>query len=163
MTSHINDNPSTAPAPAGSRQAAGMPLPYGAPISLAQAKQVMAAAEEEAARHGWPMVIAIVDSTGHLLMLHRFDQAQFASVEIAQGKAQTAVNFRRATKTFEETIAAGGQGLRLLGVHNMVPLEGGVPLVVDGAVVGAIGVSGMQSTQDAQVAHAGARALVESK
>lgn len=139
----------------------GHPLPYGPPISLERAKQVMAAAEAEALRQQWPMVIAIVDSTGHLVMLHRLDQAQYASVRIAQAKAETALNFRRPTKVFEEAVAAGGLGLRLLSAPDVLTLEGGLPLVVDGAVVGAIGVSGMQSTQDAQVAMAGVRALSE--
>jgi glc operon protein GlcG len=136
-----------------------LPPPYGPPLSLEDAKRVMAAAEDEAARHGWPMVIAIVDSTGHLVMLHRLDQAQFGSIPIAQQKAETALNFRRPTKVFEDAIAAGGLGLRLLGTGNLLPLDGGLPLLVEGAVVGAIGASGMQSTQDAQVALAGAKVL----
>jgi glc operon protein GlcG len=119
----------------------------------------MAAAEAEAIRQGWPMVIAIVDSTGHLVMLHRLDQAQFGSIPIAQQKAETALNFRRPTKVFQDAVAAGGLGLRLLGTPNLLPLEGGLPLVVDGAVIGAIGASGMQSMQDVQVASAGAKAL----
>jgi glc operon protein GlcG len=135
------------------------PPPYGPPLSLADAKRVMAAAETEASRHGWPMVIAIVDSTGHLVMLHRLDQAQFGSIPIAQQKAETALNFRRATKVFEDAVAAGGLGLRLLSTANLLPLEGGLPLLVGDAVVGAIGASGMQSTQDGQVASAGAKAL----
>ena len=137
----------------------GGPPPYGPPLSLAEAKRVMAAAEAEASRHNWPMVIAIVDSTGHLVMLHRLDQAQFGSIPIAQKKAETALNFRRSTKVFEDAVAAGGLGLRLLSTPNLLPLEGGLPLLVNGAVVGAIGTSGMQSTQDAQVASAGAKAL----
>jgi uncharacterized protein GlcG (DUF336 family) len=136
-----------------------LPPPYGPPLSLADAKRVMAAAEAEAARHGWPMAIAIVDSTGHLVMLHRLDQAQFGSIAIAQQKAETALNFRRATKVFEEAVAAGGIGLRLLGVANVLPVEGGVPLLVNGEVVGAVGASGMHSAQDGQVALAGAGAL----
>ncbi len=148
--------PSPSPAPAGG---AGSPPPYGPPLSLADAKRIMAAAEAEAMRQGWPMVIAILDSTGHLVMLHRLDQAQYASVEIARLKAETALNFRRPTKAFEDAIAAGGFGLRLLGVASLLPLEGGLPLMAGGAVVGAIGVSGMQSSQDAQVAEAGAKAL----
>ena len=134
-------------------------LAYGAPISLDMAKRVAEAAEAEAQRNGWPMVIAIVDSTGHLVLLHRLAQAQYGSVVVAQQKAQTVVDFRRPTKAFEDAIAAGGQGLRLLGMNNMIPLEGGVALLVDGKLIGAIGVSGMQSGQDAQVANAGVAAL----
>lgn len=137
-----------------------VPLPYGTPITFAVARQVMAAAEAAALERGWPMALAIVDSTGHLVLLHRLDQTQHASVKIAQAKAETAVNFRRPTKAFEDAIAAGGLGLRLLAASPYVlPLEGGLPLVVGGAVIGAIGVSGMQSTQDAEIAEIGARAL----
>ena len=136
-----------------------LPPPYGPPITLADARQVMAAAEAEAAVHGWPMVIAIVGSGGQLVMLHALDQAQHGSVPIAQAKAETAVSFRRPSKLFEDAVAAGSLGLRLLGMPNLMPLDGGLPLLVDGRVVGAIGVSGMQSVQDAQVAAAGAAAL----
>ncbi|AKJ69395.1 hypothetical protein PATSB16_36990 [Pandoraea thiooxydans] len=132
---------------------------YGAPITLHLAKQVAQAAEEEAAHQGWPMVIAIVDSAGHLVLQQRLDQAQFGSIEVARQKAETAVRFRRSTKVFEGALAQGGIHLRLLGMTNLTPLDGGIPLVVDGRIVGAIGVSGMQSAQDAQVARAGAGAL----
>jgi uncharacterized protein GlcG (DUF336 family) len=135
------------------------PLQYGPPVTLAQARAVMAAAEAEALAHDWPMVIAIVDSGGHLVMLHALDQAQHGSVPVAQGKAETAVNFRRPSKVFEDAVASGSLGWRLLGMSNLLPLDGGLPLIVEGRVVGAIGVSGMQSTQDAQVAAAGAAAI----
>ena len=131
-----------------------LPL-YGDPISLDKAKAVMEAAEAEAAREGWPMVIAIVDSGGNLVMLHRMDQAQLGSIEVARQKAETALRFRRATKAFEDVVTAGGIGLRILAMPNVLPLEGGLPLISDGRIVGAIGVSGMQSSQDSQVARAG--------
>jgi uncharacterized protein GlcG (DUF336 family) len=132
------------------------PPSYGAPISLADATRVMAAAQAEAQRNDWPMAIAIVGSGGHLVMLHALDDVQHASVAVAQAKAGTAVNFRRPSKLFEDAVRDGGLGLRLLGMDNLLPLDGGLPLYRDGKVVGAIGVSGMQSTQDAQVAAAGA-------
>ncbi len=132
---------------------------YGPPLSLARARQVMAAAEAEALRQGWPMAIAIMDSTGHLLLFQRLDGTQHASVAIAQAKAQTAVDFRRPTKILQDAIAEGGIGLRLLGVQTAIPLEGGIPLIEEGKVIGSIGVSGMQSHQDARVAQAGAAAL----
>jgi glc operon protein GlcG len=136
------------------------PAPYGPPITLEAARRVMAAAEAEAAAQGWPMVIAIVDSTATLVMLHRLDQANLGAVEIAQQKALTAVRFRRATKVYEDLLVAGPTGVRLLSIAPaVVTLEGGVPLIKDGAVVGAIGVSGMQSGQDGQVADAGARVV----
>lgn len=144
----------TAPArPAG-------PMPYGAPILLADAKRIMAAAEAEAEAQGWPMVIAITDSTGHLVMLHRMANAQLASVAVATAKAETSVKFRRATKVFQDLVAEGGVHLRMLAMPGMTPLEGGVPIVVDGAIVGAVGVSGMASQQDAQVAEVGIKALL---
>lgn len=136
------------------------PLPYGAPVSLARAQKVMAAALAESERHGWPMVIAIVDCAGDLVMLERMDQAQRGSLEVAQAKARTAALFRRPTKVFEDGLAAGGQGLRILSMPQVIAVEGGIPLILGGQVVGAIGVSGMRSGQDAQVAEAGAAALV---
>jgi glc operon protein GlcG len=132
---------------------------YGTPITLLLARQVAQAAEDEANRHGWPMVIAIVDSGGNLVLQHRLDQAQHGSSDVARQKAETAVRFRRSTKVFEDALAQGGMHLRLLGMTNLTPLDGGIPLVLDGRVIGAIGVSGMQSAQDAKVAQAGADAL----
>ncbi|ALN61110.1 hypothetical protein GLA29479_224 [Lysobacter antibioticus] len=137
------------------------PPRYGAPISLATAGRVMRAAQAEAERLQWPMVIAIVDSGGHLVMLHKLDQAQYGSIPVAQAKAETAVKFRRPTKAFEDAVAAGGLGLRLLGIDGLLPLDGGLPLIVGGELIGAIGVSGMQAVQDAQIAQAGADGLLE--
>lgn len=139
--------------------ASNAPLPYGPPISLAQAKAIMAAAEREANANQWPMAIAIVDSTGHLVLFQRIDQTQLGSMEVSQAKAMTAVRFRRPTKVFEDAIAAGGAGWRLATMPGVTALEGGIPIVVGGQVIGAIGVSGMLSTQDAQVANAGLTAL----
>ncbi|WP_439363209.1 GlcG/HbpS family heme-binding protein [Bradyrhizobium sp. DASA03005] len=147
-------NASSAAAPL----AALTPL-YGAPITLDEARLVADAARAEAQRHGWPMVIAIADSTGELALLYRLDQAQHGSVLVAQQKAKTAVDFRRSTAAFESALADGGLHLRLLGMTNLTPLEGGLPILRDGRVIGAIGVSGMQSTQDAQVAAAGLAAM----
>src|SRR5262249_11259030 len=134
------------------------PMPYGAPISLAAAKKAMAAAEAEATKNNWPVVIAIVDTTGSLVMLQKLENTQTGSVRVAEGKARTALEFRRPTKALEDVIAGGGVGLRLLRLEGATPLEGGVPIVADGKIVGAIGVSGVLSSQDAQVARAGAEA-----
>jgi glc operon protein GlcG len=134
------------------------PAPYGAPISLDAAKKAMAAAEAEAKKNNWPVAIAIVDTTGSLAMLQKLDSTQTASVEIAIGKARTAMDFRRPTKALQDAIAAGGAGLRLLALNNATPLEGGVPIIVDGKIVGGIGVSGVASENDAAVAMAGAAA-----
>ena len=135
------------------------PPEYGPPISLDDAKKVMAAAEAEAVTNRWPMVIAIVDSAGYLTLLHKLDNAQLGSVDVAQAKAATSLKFKRETKILQDAIASGGVGLRVLAMPGLTPLEGGVPLFKDGKIVGAIGVSGMLSTQDAQVAAAGAGAL----
>jgi uncharacterized protein GlcG (DUF336 family) len=135
------------------------PPEYGTPISLALAKQVMQAAEAEAVANHWPMVIAIVDTSGHLVLFHKLDHAQLGSVRIAQAKAETALKFKRPTKAFEDAVAGGGTGLRILAMDNVCPLEGGVPLFQGNKIIGAIGVSGMHSSQDAQVAVAGAKML----
>lgn len=135
------------------------PPPYGAPLDHAAARRIMAAAEAEAEAQGWPMVIAIVDVTGTLVLLHRLANAQAASVAIATAKAETALRFRKPTKAFQDLVAEGGVHLRLLAMPGLTPLAGGVPILLNGAVVGAIGVSGMASHQDAQVAEAGLRAL----
>jgi glc operon protein GlcG len=140
------------------QQAAPPSTPYGAPIALAAAKQAMAAAEAEAAKNGWAVAIAIVDSGANLVLLQRLDNAQLSSVRIAEAKARTAAEFRRPTKVFEDAIAGGGIGLRVLTFGANVA-EGGVPIVSGGAIVGAIGVSGVQSHQDAQIAQAGANAV----
>ena len=134
------------------------PAPYGAPISLTAAKKAMEAAEAEAKKNNWPVAIAIMDTTGSLAMLVKLDNTQTASVEIAQGKALTALEFRRPSKALQDAIAGGGAGLRILGLRNATPLEGGVPIIMDGKIVGAIGVSGVNADQDAQVAMAGAAA-----
>ena len=131
---------------------------YGTPISLAAAKEVAARAEAEAAANDWAMVIAIVDSSGHVVLLHKMDHAQYGSVSIAQEKAITALNFKRPSKIFEDAVTAGGLGLRLLATVGLCPLEGGVPITQNGEIIGAIGVSGAQSTQDGQVAAAGVNA-----
>lgn len=130
---------------------------YGPPLSLADAKRVLAAAEAEALANQWAMVIAVLDSTGHLVALHRMDHAQYASIEVAQAKAQTALNFKRPTKIFEDGLAGGA--VRWLGMPDMCPLEGGIPVTVNGKIAGAIGISGGTAAQDSQVAAAGAKAL----
>jgi len=136
------------------------PIEYGPPISLALAKRVAERAEAEALANGWALVFAIFDSTGHLVLLHKMDHAQLGSVAIAQGKAATAINFKRPTKAIEEAVVAGGMGLRMLAVDGVFPLEGGVLLMQHGRIIGAIGVSGASSSQDGQVA---AAAITEIK
>ena len=134
--------------------AAQAPPPYGAPISLEQAKKVMAGAEAEAKKNSWPVVIVVLDSGGNLVMLQRLDNAQWGSVEIAKEKARSAVALRRPTKALQDLIAQGGANLRLLNIGFSV-LEGGIPIIVDGKIIGSVGVSGVTSAQDAQTAQAG--------
>ena len=140
-------------------QAPPPPPPYGPAITYAQAEKAMMASVAEARKNGWNVVIAIIDSGGHLVMLHRLDNTQYGSIDVAKGKATTAVNFRRPSKAFEDVLAGGGSGLRILGLSGAMPLEGGIPIVVDGKIIGGIGVSGVLSSQDAQTARAGADAL----
>jgi glc operon protein GlcG len=150
--------------PVGAQQPVAPPppqIPYGAPISFEQAKKVMAGAEVEATKNKWNMVIAILDTGGHLVMLHRLDGTQLGSIEAAKDKAYSAVLYRRPTKVFQDLVAQGGPNLRLLRLAGASPLEGGIPLVVDGKLIGAVGVSGATSEQDAQVAKAGADALTK--
>jgi len=134
------------------------PAPYGAPITIELAKKAMVAAEAEARKNNWQVVISIVDTGGHLVALERLD-AQTASVDISIGKATTAASFRRPSKALEDSMAPGGSALRILGVRSATPLQGGVPIIVDGKIIGAIGVSGVLAAQDEQVAMAGAAAL----
>lgn len=126
-------------------------------LSLEGARQVAAAAEAEAARNGWSVAIAIVDPGGALILFHRRDGTQSGSVEVAIGKARTAARFRRSTKALEDAVLGGRTSILMLG--ELVPVEGGLPIVVDGEMVGAIGVSGVTSQQDAQAAQAGIDAL----
>ena len=134
------------------------PPPYGPAITFDAAKKALAAAEAEAKKNNWAVAIAIVDSSGNLAAFSKMDNTQHASVDIAIGKAVTANNFKRPTKALQDGIAQGGVNLRILGQPGITPLEGGVPIVVDGKIVGAIGASGVMSNQDAEVAMAGAAA-----
>jgi glc operon protein GlcG len=125
-------------------------------IGLEAAKKVMAAAEAEVVKNNWPMAIVILDSTGHIVMLHRLDNTQYGSISVAEDKAHTALDFRRPSKVFEDLVAQGGIGMRTLGLRGATPLEGGIPIVADGKIIGAVGVSGGTAPQDGQVAKVGA-------
>jgi glc operon protein GlcG len=134
------------------------PMPYGMPVGLIDAKKAVAAAEAEAGKiTATPYVIAIVDPGGHLIYFERMDNAQIGSVRIAIDKARSAALFRRPTKVFEDLLVKGRTPI--LALHEAVPLEGGLPLVASGKVVGAIGASGGTAPQDGQVAKAGADTL----
>ena len=135
------------------------PPTYGPPITLEQAKKVMAGAEAEAKKNNWPVVITILDSGGNLVMTQRLDGAQFGSIDVARDKAYSAVAFRRPTKVFADALAQGGGNLRLLNLSGASLLDGGWPIVIDGKIAGGIGVSGVTGAQDAQIGRAGIDAL----
>jgi uncharacterized protein GlcG (DUF336 family) len=146
---------------AATQASAQAPPAYGPGITLEQAKKVMAGAEAEATKNKWPVVIAILDSGGNLVMLQRLDNTQWGSIEVAKDKARSAVAFRRSTKVFQDLIAQGGANLRLLQLTGASVLEGGIPIMADGKVIGSIGVSGVTGQQDAQIAQAGVDALMK--
>lgn len=127
-------------------------------LTLEGAKRMMAAAEAEARANNWNVAIAIVDQAGDLLMFQRFDEAPLANIEIALAKARTAVRLRQPTKRLEDNVAGGRT--TLLAIEGAMPLEGGLPILVDGRVIGAVGVSGVASANDARIAQAGIDALV---
>ncbi len=136
------------------------PIPqYGANINLEQAKKALVAAEAEARKQGWPVAIAVVDTAGLLVAYVRIDNTQTSSVLVSQDKATTAAMYRRSTKDFFDRLVAGGGGLSVLNLRGANISEGGLPILIDGKIVGAIGVSGMAGNQDAVVAKAGVDAV----
>jgi glc operon protein GlcG len=136
-----------------------MPNPYGQPIRLEQAKKVAAPAIAKALKMNLTVAVAVVDTSGNLVYYEKMDNTQLGSAQVAISKARSSAVFKRPTKVFEDVLTAGGSGLRILGLPGVVPLEGGVPLLLDGKIVGAVGVSGATSAQDAPCAKAGAEAL----
>jgi uncharacterized protein GlcG (DUF336 family) len=130
-------------------------------LTLSAAKQIAAAAETEAVNNKWNVVIAILDEGGNLLYLQRMDETQIGSIDVAIAKGQSAVKFKRPTKAFEDAVVGGRQAI--LKLPGAMPVEGGLPLVVDGRIIGAIGVSGVQSNQDGVIAKAGVDAAAKMK
>ena len=141
---------------AGAQQA---PLSYGAPISLEMAKKAATAAAAEARKNGWFMAIAVTEPSGDLVYFEKMDNTQFGSINIALGKARTAAKFKRPSKVFQDLLAKGDSFTYLLGLEGAMPVQGGLPIVVDGKIVGAIGISGATGDQDSQCAMAGLEAL----
>jgi uncharacterized protein GlcG (DUF336 family) len=135
------------------------PQSYGSAIALESAKKVAAPALAEASRNHWAMAVAIVDTAGDLVYFEKMDDTQLGSVVVAVEKARSAARFKRPTKAFQDMLATGGDGLRVFALNGAVPAEGGVPIVIDGKIVGAIGVSGGTSAQDGQCARAGVDAV----
>ncbi len=141
------------------RAAAQAPNPYGAPVSVDVAKKAAAAAIAEARKNNWNMAVAVTDTGGQLVYFERMDNTQHGSINVAIGKARSAALFKRPSKVFQDAVASGGAGLRILGLEGAVPLDGGLLLVIDGKIVGGIGVSGAAGDQDAQCARAGVDAV----
>ena len=131
--------------------------PYGPDVTLEQAKKIAAGAAAESQKNGWRMAIAVVDNHGMLVYFERMPDTQTASVQVALDKAQAAAMFRRPTKAFEDGIAKGRTAL--LGLRGATPIEGGLPIMVNGKVIGGIGVSGANSDEDAAAAVAGLKLL----
>jgi glc operon protein GlcG len=135
---------------------AQMPNPYGSPITLESAKKAATPALAEAAKNNWTIAVAIVDPGGNLVYYEKMDNTQLGSANVAIDKARSATLFKRPTKALQDAVAAGGEGLRILRLQGATPIEGGIPLVSDGKIVGAIGGSGATSAQDGQCAKASA-------
>lgn len=136
-----------------------LPNPYGPPVSLENAKKAAAAALAEAAKNHWNMAVAVVDPNGTLVYYEKMDNTQLGSANVAIDKARSAALFKRPTKAFQDALSSGGPGMRVLGLEGAVPVEGGIPIIADGKIVGAIGVSGANSDQDGQCAQAGAATI----
>jgi uncharacterized protein GlcG (DUF336 family) len=132
------------------------PPAYGMPLGVESAKKVAAAAIAEARKNNLFMAIAVVDTAGNLVYFEKMDGTQTGSVNVSIEKARSAALFKRPTKSFQDTVAQGGIGLRMLGLPGAVPVEGGIPLMEGGKIVGAIGASGGTSVEDGQCAQAGA-------
>jgi glc operon protein GlcG len=135
------------------------PNPYGPAVSVENAKKAASAALAEARKSDWKMAVAVVDTGGILVYYEKMDNTQVGSADIAIEKARTAVRFKRPSKAFQDLVAGGGAGLRVLGLPGAVPIEGGIPLMIDGQIVGAIGVSGDAADHDGLCAAAGAATL----
>jgi glc operon protein GlcG len=133
--------------------------PYGPPVSVETAKKAAAAALAEARKNNWYMAVAVVDPAGDLVYYEKMDNTQLGSAKVSVNKARSAALYKRPTKAFQDAVAGGGAGLRVLGLEGAVPVEGGVPLIVDGKIIGAIGLSGDLSEHDAQCARAGVDAI----
>jgi glc operon protein GlcG len=133
--------------------------PIGPPVGVETAKKAAAAALAEARKNNWLMAAAVVDPNGTLVYYEKMDNTQLGSAEVCIDKARSAALFKRPTKAFQDAITGGGAGLRIFAIRGAVPVEGGVPLEMNGKLVGAIGISGGQSSEDGQCATAGANAI----
>ena len=129
---------------------------YGTDINLEQARKLIAAGQAEAKKNNWPVAIAVVDNHGALVAFEKMDNTQNASINVAIDKASSSAIYRRPTKVVEDLVAGGGAGMRMMNLRGMSAVEGGLPIVVGGKIIGGIGVSGVTSAQDGVVAKAAA-------
>lgn len=136
-------------------------IPIGNSITVDDARKAVAAAIAEAQQNHWYMAAAVVDPDGELVYFERMDNVQRGSIKVAIEKAASSARYKRPTKVFEAAVAGGGAGVRILGLDGAVPLEGGLPIVVDGKLIGAIGLSGDLSSNDGKCAQAGLDALAK--
>jgi glc operon protein GlcG len=133
-----------------------LPNPYGPPISVEAAKKAAAAALAEAVKNHWNMAVAVVDPNGTLIYYEKMDNTQIGSANVSINKARSAALYKRPSKAFQDALASGGAGIRVMALEGAVPVEGGVPLLSEGKIIGAIGVSGDSSDHDGICANAGA-------
>jgi glc operon protein GlcG len=143
----------------GGRSSEDRDMSYGPVITLETARKAAAAAMAEVRRNGWTMAVAVVDTAGDLVYFEKMDDTQVGSVLVCQDKARSAARFKRPTKAFQDMLTSGGEGLRVLRIKGAVPVEGGLPITIEGKIVGAIGLSGGTSAQDGQCAKAGVDAV----
>ncbi|MGZ4829603.1 MAG: GlcG/HbpS family heme-binding protein [Candidatus Angelobacter sp.] len=136
-----------------------LPNPYGPPITVENAKKAAAAALAEAVKNHWTMAVAIVDPNGTLVYYEKMDNTQLGSANVSINKARSAALYKRPTKALQDALASGGAGMRVLALEGAVPVEGGIPILSDGKIIGAIGVSGDTSDHDGVCAQAGAATI----
>ncbi|HKT49628.1 MAG TPA: heme-binding protein [Candidatus Angelobacter sp.] len=136
-----------------------LPNPYGPPVSVEAAKKAAAAALAEAVKNHWTMAVAVVDPNGTLIYYEKMDNTQIGSAQVSINKARSAALYKRPTKALQDALASGGAGLRVMALEGAVPVEGGVPLLSQGKIIGAIGVSGDSSDHDGLCANAGAATI----
>ncbi|MCU1220098.1 MAG: hypothetical protein JWN42_1295 [Candidatus Angelobacter sp.] len=136
-----------------------LPNPYGPPITVENARKAAAAALAEAVKNHWTMAVAIVDPSGTLVYYEKMDNTQLGSANVSINKARSAALYKRPSKAFQDSLASGGAGMRVLGLEGAVPVEGGIPILSDGKIIGAIGVSGDTSDHDGVCATAGAAVI----
>jgi glc operon protein GlcG len=135
------------------------PMAYGEPINIETAKKAAAAAAEESKKNNWGMCIAVAAPSGDLVYFERMDLCQYASITISQHKARAAAIFKRPTKVFEDRVASGPAGVAAITLDGVIASEGGIPIVVGGKIVGAMGCSGGTGQQDGMACQAGVNAL----